>query len=153
LESEAVMAGDENNPGDPNQAGGGGGQGDPSGGGGGEGPSEEQSRKMFETLTMLAIVVEAAGGLERALRLGKLGQDDPEQERQLRETVPKSRGGENEHEDAESLWQTILDDALEDPDGRATFNRLRMEMDDIELRQARGELNGGDEDSTSGGGG
>jgi len=28
-----------------------------------------------------------------------------------------------------------------------------MEMDDIELRQARGELNGGDEDSTSGGGG
>ena len=95
---------------------------------------------MFETLTMLAIVVEAAGGLERAIRLGKLVDNDPEQEKQLYETVPKSRGGQNDHEDAESLWQTILDDALEDPQGRATFNQLRTEVDNIELAQARCEI-------------
>jgi hypothetical protein len=64
-------------------------------------------------LQSVAILVEAAGTLDRAAALGLIGgRQSPLMRSGLRNIVPRSRGGTSSDPDAEDKWATLLATAL-----------------------------------------
>ena len=64
-------------------------------------------------LELSAPAIEAAGSIQRALRLGVMGCDE-ETAKQLEQFVPVSRGGRVKHPDVDRDWMEIVDKAVKD---------------------------------------
>lgn len=66
-----------------------------------------------EYLKTVAIAVEAAGTVERAMELGLIGgQDTAIMASGIRDVIPVSRGGDSPDPDSEDKWATLLATAL-----------------------------------------
>ena len=66
-----------------------------------------------EYLKTVAIVVEAAGTVDRAVELGLIGGEDTAvMASGVRDVIPPSRGGDSSDPDADDKWATLLAAAL-----------------------------------------
>ena len=68
-----------------------------------------------DLLEMTAPAIEAAGSIQRAVRLGVIG-GAPMITRQLERLVPESRGGRWKHPKADELWNRIVQRAVRSRD-------------------------------------
>ena len=92
-----------------------------------------REQKVAEMLVMMldaiAPAVEAAGTIQRAVRLGVVGSFGCVSLDMLTPVIPKSRGGKCSHPDSESDWLELVADAVERRDldldaMRETFNAM-----------------------------
>ena len=66
-----------------------------------------------EYLKTVAIAVEAAGTVDRAVELGLVGgEETPVMASGIRDVIPPSRGGDSSDPDAEDKWAMLLGTAL-----------------------------------------
>ncbi len=89
-------------------------------------------------LLSIRLYVEAAGDLERALRLVPLldaeNGIDVETAESWRELVPRSHGGRCDDATACATWDLILQAMLRDPQTRRDLALLREELDEVEAQ-------------------
>ncbi len=88
-----------------------------------------------EYLKTVAIVVEAAGTVDRAVALGLIGGEDTAiMATGIRDVIPPSRGGDSNDPDSEDKWASLLATALLER-GFATLDEVRAMAEMLESKQ------------------
>ena len=82
-------------------------------------------------MTSLAFVVEAAGSVTRASRVGMLNPEGSDALESIKWFVPVSRGGFNARLDADEEWASLVSKALEHR-GHEALQRMQKKIDAIE---------------------
>ncbi len=91
----------------------------------------EEAEELVLSLAMLAVAVEAAGGLERAIRLSQMEEGSPEAEA-LRNITPIRRGGQNDAPDADQMWDELLESAIGSYEGRRVMMEMQQTFEEME---------------------
>lgn len=84
-------------------------------------------------ITSLAFVVEAAGSVTRASRVGMLNPEGSDALESIKWFVPVSRGGFNARLDADQEWASLVSKALEHR-GHEALQRMQKRIDAIEQK-------------------
>jgi len=95
-----------------------------------------------EYLKTVAIVVEAAGTVDRAVELGLIGGEDTAvMASGVRDVIPPSRGGDSSDPDCDDKWATLLATALLER-GFDALDELRAMVQVIEVKRRDDRLLG-----------
>lgn len=80
-------------------------------------------KEVFNLLLLSAPAIEAAGSLDRAIRVGAI-QCDPHTAKQLRKTLPKSMGGKVDYPGVDDDWRKLVADMVKE----RNVDMVRMRM-------------------------
>ena len=84
----------------------------------------------------VALIVEAAGNVSRAARVGMLHPEGSDGLEALKWMIPVSRGGFDAHVDAEAAWMQVVAAAVK-ARGDESMPRLQREIEAMELTGRR----------------
>jgi hypothetical protein len=90
-------------------------------------PTQDPELKelFYETVAAGAVLVEGAGGLQRAIDAGLFEHAGPALE-PVRNLAPVDRGGKNDDEGAHAFWQKLVSTAMHSAEYRQAYQRAQQ---------------------------